>query len=226
MELSMSAPRIVPTFAALIAALEPEVRERLSAIDPAHDWFHVQRVRALARKLLEHEPGEPERVDLLALLHDVCDRKLGARAMSGVELRARFEALEVDEATIAGVFADLEKFGFPGAGSREQPLSREGELVRDADRLDALGAIGIARTFAYAGSIGQALHDPELPPRVHANTAEYRSGKTTAINHFEEKLIHLPERMHSATAKALARERVGVLLDFRARFLAEWSLGE
>ena len=126
--------------AALIAALEPEVRERLSAIDPAHDWFHVQRVRALARKLLEHEPGEPERVDLLALLHDVCDRKLGARAMSGVELRGRFEALEVDEATIAGVFADLEKFGFPGAGSREQPLSREGELVRERGEAIPVGS--------------------------------------------------------------------------------------
>ncbi|MFV8756206.1 HD domain-containing protein [Nannocystaceae bacterium ST9] len=213
------------TTATLIAALEPEVRERLSAIDPAHDWFHVQRVRALARALLVHEAGDRERVDLLALLHDVCDRKLGERAMSGPALRERFEAQGVDEATIAELFADLEKFGFPGAGAQERPLSREGAIVRDADRLDALGAIGIARTFAYAGSIGQALHDPELPPRVHADASEYRSAKTTAINHFEEKLVHLPERMQTATAKAMARERLQVLLEFRERFLAEWSIG-
>lgn len=209
----------------VITALEPEVRERLSAIDPAHDWFHVQRVRGLARKLLEHEAGDAERVDLLALLHDVCDRKLGERAMTGAALRERFEALGVDEPMITRVFADLEKFGFPGAGAQERPLSREGEIVRDADRLDALGAIGIARTFAYAGSIGQALHDPALPARLHASTAEYRNAKTTALNHFEEKLMLLPERMHTATAQAIARERVAVLVEFRARFLAEWALG-
>jgi uncharacterized protein len=208
----------------LIAALEPEVRERLTAIDPAHDWFHVQRVRNLARKLLQHEPADPERVDLLALLHDVCDRKLGDRAMTGAALRERFEQHGIDEATITAVFADLEKFGFPGAGAQERPLSREGELVRDADRLDALGAIGIARTFAYAGAIGQALYDPELPPRLHASTAEYRNAKTTALNHFEEKLVHLPARMATATARAWADERVAVLIEFRARFLAEWSL--
>lgn len=214
------------TLATLTAALEPEVRERLSSIDPAHDWFHVQRVRGIARKLLEHEPGDPERVDLLALLHDVCDRKLGDRAMTGAALRERFEQHGIDDPTIAGVFADLEKFGFPGAGAQERALSCEGEIVRDADRLDALGAIGIARTFAYAGSIGQALHDPELPARLHANTAEYRTAKTTALNHFEEKLIHLPARMGTPTARAWASERVAVLVEFRARFLAEWSLGE
>jgi uncharacterized protein len=210
----------------VIAALEPEVRERLSSIDPAHDWFHVQRVRGLARKLLETEAGDRERVDLLALLHDVCDRKLGERAMTGAALRERFEQHGLDAPTIAELFGDLEKFGFPGAGAQERPLSREGEIVRDADRLDALGAIGIARTFAYAGSIGQALHDPDLPPRLHANAAEYRKAKTTALNHFEEKLVHLPERMATATARGLARQRVAVLIEFRARFLAEWSLGE
>ncbi len=214
------------TIAALIAALEPEVRERLSATDPAHDWFHVQRVRGLARLLLEHEPGDRERVDLLAILHDVCDRKLGERALTSAELHAWLEIRGVDPATISTLTADLEHFGFPGAGGQDPPLSAEAAIVRDADRLDALGAIGIARTFAYAGAIGQALHDPELPPRLHANLADYRSAKTTAINHFEEKLVHLPERMQTATARALALARVEVLIDFRARFLAEWALGE
>jgi uncharacterized protein len=214
------------TLATLIAALEPEVRERLSSIDPAHDWFHVERVRSIARKLLETEAGEPDRVDLLALLHDVCDRKLGDRAMTRAALHERFEQHGLDEATIAELFEDLENFGFPGAGAGERALGREAEIVRDADRLDALGAIGVARTFAYAGSIAQAMHDPDLPARLHASKAEYRSAKTTALNHFEEKLVHLPERMATATARAWAQRRLVALIEFRERFLAEWSLDE
>lgn len=213
-------------YASLARSLEAEVHERLAGADPAHDHFHVERVRGLARLLHAREGGDADKIDLLALLHDVCDRKLGARAMTREQLLARLEqgGLAADE--IAGLCADLERFGFPGAGAAERALSHEGELVRDADRLDALGAIGVARTFAYAGSIGQALHDPELPPRVHASKAEYQAAKTTALNHFEEKLVHLPERMHSASARELARERLAVLLEFRARFLAEWAIAD
>jgi uncharacterized protein len=210
-------------YAALAQAIEAEVYARLAGADPAHDHFHVARVRRLARTLHASEGGDAGRIDLLALLHDVCDRKLGAAAMPRDELLAALAGGGLSSDAIAELVADLERFGFPGAGAPERPLSHEGELVRDADRLDALGAIGVARTFAYAGAIGQALHDPELPPRVHADAAAYRSAKTTAINHFEEKLVHLPARMHSATARALAAERVAYLLEFRARFLAEWG---
>ena len=189
-----------------------------------HDFFHSMRVYRTAMKIAEAEHADMEVVALAALLHDVDDRKLSPMTAEKKENAARFmRSQNMSESEIRQVCQIIDEVSFKGTDS-VRPSTPEGKCVQDADRLDALGAIGIARTFAYGGSHNRAIYDPELPPRTAMNQAQYYSSKSTSLNHFYEKLLLLKDRMNTPTGRALAEPRHRFMESFVAQFLEEWNV--
>ncbi len=188
-----------------------------------HDFFHSMRVYRTAINIAEAEHADMQVVALAALLHDVDDRKLSPMTAEKKENAARFmRSQNVSESEIRQVCQIIDEVSFKGTDS-VRPSTPEGKCVQDADRLDALGAIGIARTFAYGGSHNRAIHDPELPPRTAMNQAQYYSSKSTSLNHFYEKLFLLEGMMNTETGKAIARKRTQYMQQFVDEFLHEWD---
>lgn len=188
-----------------------------------HDFFHSMRVYRTAMKIAEAEHADMQVVALAALLHDVDDRKLSPMTAEKKENAARFmRSQNVPESEIRQVCQIIDEVSFKGTDS-VRPSTPEGKCVQDADRLDALGAIGIARTFAYGGSHNCAIYDPELPPRTAMNQAQYYSSKSTSLNHFYEKLFLLEGMMNTETGKAIARKRTQYMQQFVDEFLNEWD---
>ncbi len=216
----------------IIAATADYVRQALAQDSSGHDWWHITRVWRLARTIAAREskgqfPAEVDLfvIELAALLHDIADWKFqdgDAEAGSRVA-RAWLEQYPIDSAAIDHICAIIHDLSFKGAGTSSMMPTTEGMIVQDADRLDALGAIGIGRTFAYGGHTGQPMYDPELAPHPHATFAEYKSARSTTINHFYEKLLLLRDRMHTATARQLAERRHVYMLEFLQRFMDEWD---
>ncbi len=207
----------------LLAAARAHVRQRLEGDSSGHDWWHIERVVRLARRLAEEEGADVFLCELAALTHDLVDWKLNPdEAQALADLRAWLGQHGADEATIAAVLEIIIHMSFKGGG---QPPMRtlEGQIVQDADRLDAIGAIGIARAFAYGGAKGLLLHDPQARPRDQMSVAEYRSQQAATITHFYEKLLRLKDGMNTATARRMAAHRHAVLEEFLAEFLAEWE---
>lgn len=188
-----------------------------------HDFFHSMRVYRTAINIAEAEHADMEVVALAALLHDVDDRKLSPMTAEKKENAARFmHSQNVSESEIRQVCQIIDEVSFKGTDS-VRPSTLEGKCVQDADRLDALGAIGIARTFAYGGSHNRAIYDPELPPRMAMNQAQYYSSKSTSLNHFYEKLFLLEGMMNTETGKAIAGKRTQYMQQFVDEFLNEWD---
>lgn len=188
-----------------------------------HDFFHSMRVYRTAINIAEAEHADMEVVALAALLHDVDDRKLSPMTAEKKENAARFmRSQNVPESEIRQVCQIIDEVSFKGTDS-VRPSTPEGKCVQDADRLDALGAIGIARTFAYGGSHNRAIYDLELPPRTAMNQAQYYSSKSTSLNHFYEKLFLLEGMMNTETGKAIARKRTQYMQQFVDEFLNEWD---
>ena len=188
-----------------------------------HDFFHSMRVYRTAINIAEAEHADMQVVALAALLHDVDDRKLSPMTAEKKENAARFmRSQNVPESEIRQVCQIIDEVSFKGTDS-VRPSTPEGKCVQDADRLDALGAIGIARTFAYGGSHNCAIYDPELPPRTAMNQAQYYSSKSTSLNHFYEKLFLLEGMMNTETGKAIARKRTQYMQQFVDEFLNEWD---
>ena len=188
-----------------------------------HDFFHSMRVYRTAMKIAQAEHADMEVVALAALLHDVDDRKLSPMTAEKKENAARFmRSQNVPESEIRQVCQIIDEVSFKGTDS-VRPSTPEGKCVQDADRLDALGAIGIARTFAYGGSHNRTIYDPELPPRTAMNQAQYYSSKSTSLNHFYEKLFLLEGMMNTETGKAIARKRTQYMQQFVDEFLNEWD---
>jgi uncharacterized protein len=179
-------------------------------------------VTTLARRLAQAEGADPTIVELAALLHDIADWKFsGDEKASGNVARQWLHENGADETIIEHVKEIINTLSFK---SVDQPKMRtlEGQVVQDADRLDALGAIGIARTFAYGGWKGTPMYDPDLPPRPGMTGEEYRAHLGTTVNHFYEKLLHLRDLMNTDAARRMADARHQYMQDFLARFLAEW----
>ena len=188
-----------------------------------HDFFHSMRVYRTAINIAEAEHADMEVVALAALLHDVDDRKLSPMTAEKKENAARFmRSQNMSESEIRQVCQIIDEVSFKGTDS-VRPSTPEGKCVQDADRLDALGAIGIARTFAYGGSHNRAIYDLELPPRTAMNQAQYYSSKSTSLNHFYEKLFLLEGMMNTETGKAIARKRTQYMQQFVDEFLNEWD---
>lgn len=204
------------------------VRKTLAGDSSGHDWHHIARVWRNAVHIGREEKADLTIVQLAALLHDIADWKFhGGDEYAGPrEARRWLESQGVDEATICHVCDIIAKVSFKGAAVATGDLSLEGQVVQDADRLDAIGAIGVARAFAYGGHSGRALYDPDIPPTPHDSFEAYKSSKGPTINHFHEKLLLLRDRMNTATAKKLAANRHAFMEDFLRHFHAEWDGAE
>lgn len=209
----------------VLARTEAHVREVLAADSSGHDWWHVDRVRRLACRLAVEEGADRFVVELAALLHDVGDWKLeNGGHDAGPAAAARWlEECGLAEELIEHVRSIIHGLSFKGSGVPTPMATIEGRVVQDADRLDALGAIGIARAFAYGGSKGRPIFDPAVAPRLHESFAAYRQSASPTINHFHEKLLLLRDRMNTAAARRLAEERHSYMESFLAHFHAEWD---
>jgi uncharacterized protein len=201
------------------------VRGLLSGEGTGHDWFHTLRVCRTALAIGREEGADLLLVELAALLHDVADWKFsgGDHEAGPRAARAWLESLNVPSATIDHVCDIVAGLSFKGAGVATPMRSLEGQCVQDADRLDALGAIGVARTFAYGGHKGQPLYDPAAKPEMHASFDAYKRGGGSSLNHFYEKLLLLKDRMNTAAGKRLAAERHAFMERFLEQFLSEWE---
>jgi len=209
----------------VLARTEAHVRQAMSGEGTGHDWWHIHRVRQTALRLAREEGADPYVVELAALLHDIADHKFhgGDETAGPRAARAWLDWLGVDEGVIEHVAAIIAGLSFKGAGVDTTLATIEGRVVQDADRLDAIGAIGVARAFAYGGSRGRALHEPEIAPEAHGSFEAYKASTGPTINHFHEKLLLLRDRMNTESARRVAEGRHRYMEDFLARFHAEWD---
>jgi uncharacterized protein len=200
------------------------VRGEFQDDSSGHDWWHIYRVWRNAITICEHEKADMFIVQLAALLHDLDDWKFSE---SGDETprraRAWMESCNVDSGIIDNVCEIITHISFKGANVQNKMSSLEGFVVQDADRLDAIGAIGIGRAFAYGGYKNRPMYDPATPPQMHASFEQYRNSKSATINHFYEKLLLLKDMMNTATAKRIAEERHKIMLRFLDQFMNEWE---
>lgn len=209
----------------VVAETERVVRDTLGGEPTGHDWWHADRVRRTAVCIAEAEGANRFVVELAALLHDVEDYKFsGSEEAGSAFAHAHLVSLGVDERDAEHVADIIRHMSFKGADVPPRRLSLEGECVQDADRLDAMGAMGIARTFAYGGFVRRPIHDPGIAPVMHTSADSYMSSKGTTINHFGEKLLLLASRMNTVLGKKLAEDRHEYMEEFLSRFHAEWSL--
>lgn len=200
---------------------EAWVKEQLASEATGHDWYHIERVTRAARTIAEQEQADLFVVEMAALMHDLADDKIVESEDVGLRMiKDWLLTNEVNEEQMKHIVEIIQSISF----SKGQSLhTLEAEIVQDADRLDALGAIGIARTFQYAGSKGHAMYDPSLLVRENMTKEEYRNGKTSAVHHFYEKLLKLKERMNTEAGKRMAEERHLFMEQFLNQFYKEWN---
>jgi uncharacterized protein len=201
------------------------VRSLLVGEGSGHDWWHIYRVWKMSVRIAKEENANLLVVELAALLHDIADWKFndGDEEVGPAKARAWLQSLMVDEEVIAQVCQIVRDISYKGACVATPMPTIEGQVVQDADRLDAIGAIGIARTFAYGGSKAREMYNPEQNPVLHQSFEQYKKGDGSTINHFYEKLLLLKERMNTATAKRLAQHRHRVMEEFLDEFYLEWE---
>lgn len=209
----------------LIAQIALQVKEKLSGEGSGHDWWHIYRVWKMAQHIGRGENANMLIVELAALLHDIADWKfhegddtVGPRIAG--EILAQYG---VSKDVISHICQIIMEVGFKGAGVKTEPTTLEGKIVQDADRLDAIGAIGIARTFAYGGHKGRLMYDPNIKPVMHMTKEEYSKNQGPTINHFYEKLLLLKSLMNTASARKLAEERHSFMETYLYRFFKEWE---
>lgn len=197
------------------------VREKFENEYSGHDWFHTLRVFRMAKRIAEAEGADIVTVQLAALLHDVDDRKLSPETYENKANARRFlTENKVDDGKTDEICRIIGEISF---SEGRVPSTIEGKCVQDADRLDAIGAVGIARAFAYGGSHNRLMHHPDIAPNPNMTKEEYSKSESTTLNHFYEKLFKLADIMNTDTAKAIARERDAYMRGFLAEFLDEWE---
>lgn len=209
----------------MIRETEEYVREAMEKDSSGHDWWHIWRVRNMALKIAEQEGGDLFLIEMAALLHDLDDWKIaGESNVSRVE--NWLGKLELQSETILKIRSIIDEVSFKGAGVETVPSSPEAQIVQDADRLDAMGAIGIARTFAYGGSRERLIFHPDIKPENHSDFEEYKKNSGPTINHFYEKLLLLKDRLNTLTAKKMAVRRHRFMEEFLEEFFREWNGNE
>ena len=203
------------------------VKRELSDAEGGHDWFHIQRVFNTSKLLLQHEEGDSLVVQLAALLHDIADPKFhnGNEQIGPQTARDFLETQQVSHETTAHVVNIIRHMSFKNSLEQdgETFTSKEMDIVQDADRLDAIGAIGIARAFNYGGFKNRELYNPNVPPNLNMTKEEYKKSKAPTINHFYEKLLLLKDGMRTPTGKKLAEKRHQFMLDYLEQFYKEWD---
>lgn len=207
----------------ILEKAEQLVRSRLEGDSSGHDWWHIVRVRNTARTIAMEEKADVFLCEMAALLHDMADDKLTDQPeVELANLQLWLASQGLTEVMISDIIQIITTMSFKGGGG--QPMvSLEGKIVQDADRLDAIGAIGIARCMAYSGSKGRLIHDPTKQPREQLTPDEYRNGQDTAIMHFYEKLLKLKDLMNTDFGREMAEQRHQYLENFLTEFYAEWD---
>ena len=201
------------------------VKAKLENAEGGHDWFHIERVYRNAILISKNEVCDTAVVQLGALLHDIADSKFhdGDETIGPKIAREFLEAEETDQATIDHVINIIENISFKGGNFEKEFHSKELDIVQDADRLDALGAIGIARMFNYGGFKNRSIYDPKIAPNTKMTKDEYKKSASPTINHFYEKLFLLKDKMNTETGKQIATERHRYMQGFLSQFYAEWE---
>ena len=202
------------------------VKEKLEGAEAGHDWFHIERVWKLSKKIAEQEGGNLEVIELSALLHDIADPKFhnGDETLALKISKDFLEEIHVNAELIEQVLFVIKNISFKNRAEAPENPPLELQIVQDADRLDAIGAIGIARTFNFGGFKNNLMYHPEIKPNFGMNKEEYKKSNGTTINHFYEKLLLLKDLMNTKTAKKIASERHGFMLQYLDEFYKEWNV--
>lgn len=201
------------------------VKNQLAHAEGGHDWFHIERVYKNALLIAEEEECDLTVVKLAALLHDIADSKFhgGDESVGPKTARIFLESQNVPETIILHVIAIIENISFKGGNFEKKFHSKELEIVQDADRLDAIGAIGIARTFNYGGFKNRPLYNPNIQPNLNMSKEEYKNSEAPTLNHFYEKLLLLKDKMNTETGKKIAQKRHDFMITFLSQFYSEWD---
>jgi len=201
------------------------VKDKLENAEGGHDWFHIERVFKNALQIAEGEVCDTNVVQLAALLHDIADSKFhnGDETIGPKIARKFLENENVAVAIIEHVINIIENISFKGGNTQKTFSSIELDIVQDADRLDAIGAIGIARAFNYGGFKNRPLYNPNIAPNLSMSKEEYKNSQAPTLNHFYEKLLLLKDKMNTKTGKQIAQERHLFMEGFLSQFYAEWD---
>jgi uncharacterized protein len=201
------------------------VKASLADAEGGHDWWHTYRVLKVSQTIAKEENANQFICELGALLHDIADPKFheGDKTKGSFIAKEFLEKQGLDDGTIFSVIDIIENVSFRGGEGTHIEKSLELQVVQDADRLDALGAIGIARAFNYGGFKNRKMYDPDIPPKVYTSSEEYRKSDAPTINHFYEKLLLLKDLMNTETGRKMAEERHRFLEEFLRRFNEEWN---
>jgi len=200
------------------------VRQESQNDSSGHDWWHIYRVWKNSLNICQYEKADAFVVQLAALLHDLDDWKFHPDGdETPIRAKAWLEQSDVDTEVSRHVCEIIMHLSFKGADVKNKINTIEGMIVQDADRLDAIGAIGIGRAFAYGGFKGRMIYDPDSPPQLHENFEQYKSSQSATINHFHEKLLLLKDRMNTSTAKRIAEKRHEFMVEFLDQFMREWD---
>ncbi len=213
------------TYPELINKTISFVKAKLENAEGGHDWFHIERVFKNAVLIAKNEDCDVTVVKLGALLHDIADSKFhnGDEEIGPKTARSFLSSLNLDEDLIYHVENIVRHISFKGSLEGQKWKSPELDVVQDADRLDAIGAIGIARTFTYGGHKGRSLYDPNIPPNLKMSKEEYKNSNAPTLNHFYEKLLLLKDLMNTKTGKSIAEERHKFMEMYIEQFLGEWE---
>lgn len=214
----MNNPDIIPNTIAF-------VKQQLENAEGGHDWFHIQRVYNNTMLIARHEEADMMIVQLGALLHDIADSKFhnGDESIGPAVARSFLEEQNIPKEITDHVVQIIKNISFKGSYETKSFRSRELDVVQDADRLDAIGAIGIARAFNYGGFKNRELHNPDIPPIRYETKEEYKKSTAPTINHFYEKLLLLKDMMNTETGKRIALERHRYMEGFLEQFYGEWN---
>lgn len=218
-------PKKPSAFDILITNTTAFVRQELNGAEAGHDWFHVQRVYKNALLISKNENVNKTIVVLGALLHDIADSKFhdGDESIGPIKANAFLQTQGLSQETITHVIKIIKNVSFKGGNTIKTFHSKELKVIQDADRLDAIGAIGIARTFNYGGFKNRAIYNPSIKPNLNMSAAQYKASDAPTINHFYEKLLLLKDKMNTPSGKKIAQERHEFMEKFLEQFYQEWS---
>lgn len=209
----------------IVSLTKDYVEKKLADAEGGHDYWHIYRVWKMAARIAKTEEVDPKVVELAALLHDIADPKFhdGDESIGPRTAKEFLDKQDIDATVVEHVVNIIKHMSFKNSLGEQTFNSKEMEVVQDADRLDAIGAIGIARVFSFGGFKGNPIHDPTMKPKLNMSKKEYKKSNGTSINHFYEKLFLLKDKMNTETGKAIAQSRHEYMQSYVERFYSEFE---
>jgi len=203
--------------------IEEWAQQKLDECEAGHDWWHIIRVRNNAKTIYQQEGGDWDVVLLSVLLHDVADTKFFDEFEALMMIEQKLTELQIEKNTIDQILLIIQNLSFSKQWSEGEYTSKELQVVQDADRLDAMGAIGIARAFSYGGHKGRDFYNPDIAPQKYDSVEAYRNSNSPTINHFYEKLLLLKKQMNTKTGQLMAEDRHRYMEQYLDQFFKEWG---